>query len=97
MPARFATDSDPIDRRCERCRNGSFQVERPDCDESDRARVICFRCFVQSHDDRDGELAASQARTQLPPSPAGRALSAVDIEHRRRMLAHLRTTPGRGR
>ena len=97
MSSTVATEPGQADRRCERCRNRRPVESIQDQDAPGGARVICFRCFQASRDDRDAEPPADTPRPQPSPAfPGGRALGAVDIAHRRRMLAHLRATPGRG-
>jgi hypothetical protein len=98
MSFNVATAPEQPERRCERCRHRPRLGEIEGQEPSEGARVICFHCFQASRTDPGAEPPADAPRPQPSPSPpGGRVLSAVDVAHRRRMLAHLHATPGRHR
>ena len=82
-------------RACEQCRLRKARFRYRGTVKADRDHTLCFACFRAERERRRAYLLARIERITPLQSPlrAGdaRALSGTEVEHRRRMLAHLRS------
>jgi len=96
-------------RFCQSCRERKARFQHAGRVKADRDHSLCFECYRSERERRRARLladipAAAPLRPPFEdgPAPAAgpirrREMSPRGIAHRRRMLAHLETTPALGR
>src|SRR3954470_21308040 len=92
------SQSKEIRRRCESCEQRKARFRFRGVVKADRDHTLCFECFRAERDRRRARLLARipSASTLGSPFEGQRALTPVQVQHRWRMLAHLKTaTAGR--
>jgi len=78
-------------RLCQACRDRKALFRYRGVVKADRDHTLCFECFRAERDRRRAQLlAAVPAAAPMQVLEPTRTLDARDVEHRRRMLAHLR-------
>lgn len=82
-------------RACEQCRRRKARFTYRGVVKADGDHTLCFACFRAERERQRAHLLARIDRITPLRSPLGaadsRALSGSEIDHRRRMLAHLRS------
>ena len=83
-------------RLCESCRDRRALFSHRGVVKADRGHTLCFECFRSERERRRAQLLA-----EVPPAAdvalfgqARRQLTPREIEHRQRMLEHLRSAQG---
>jgi hypothetical protein len=76
---------------CERCRDRKARFQYRGQVRADREHTLCFECYRSERDRQHAHrLSAIDPSGLASPFGVRPALSDREIDHRRRMLAHLR-------
>lgn len=81
-------------RLCESCKDRKARFRYRGVVRADREHTLCFECFRAERERRRARLLAEVPRATSGLRVGDRGASASDIEHRWRMLAHVRTVAG---
>src|SRR3954463_7068505 len=90
--------SKELRRRCQSCAERKARFRYRGVVKADRDHTLCFECFRAERDRRRARLLAAipPASTLGSAFEGQRVLTPVQVQHRWRMLAHLKTaTSGR--
>ena len=83
--------SKSVRRLCRSCAHRKALFRYRGVVKADRDHTLCFECYRSERERRRAQrLAEVPAAQSLPfPGAPARALTAREVDHRRRMLAHL--------
>ena len=84
--------SKTVRRLCRSCAERKALFRYRGVVKADRDHTLCFECYRAERDRRRAQRLTELPAAQLPHRPAPRSLTGHDVEHRRRMLAHLGAT-----
>ncbi len=78
-------------RLCETCRERKARFRFRGVVKANKNHTLCFACFRSERDRRRAGMLNEVERPRLAPTPAAprRSLTAAQISHRQRMMAHL--------
>jgi hypothetical protein len=81
-------------RRCQSCEERKARFRFRGVVKADRDHTLCFECFRAERDRRRAQVLADvrAARPLASPFGAQRPLTQREVDHRQRMLTHLRAS-----